>query len=111
LGVELTWIPNGLDFGNMVIGVQTPAQDVELRNTGNAALTILQVDMAGDAADFVITELTPGITRLPPNGEKGFRIRFKPTAAGNREGLLRVHSDSPASPHVVSLVGVAFAAP
>lgn len=48
------------------------------------------------------------ITRLQPNGEKGFRIRFKPLAAGDRQGRLTIHSDAPDSPHVLTLVGVAF---
>jgi hypothetical protein len=48
---------------------------------------------------------------LQPNGEKGFRIRFKPTAAGNREAFLQIHSDAPGSPHALQLTGVAFAPP
>lgn len=105
-GVMLAWNLETLDFGNMVIGVQTPAQDASLRNTGNATLTILQVDITQDAGDFVITELTPGITSLPRNGEKGYRIRFKPTATGNRQALLRIHSDTAESPYVLTLLGV-----
>jgi hypothetical protein len=107
-GVSVEWIPDRLDFGNMNVGVQTPAQSAELRNTGNTALEILDVELAGDGGDFVVTDLTPGITRLQPNGEKGFRIRFKPLAVGDRQGLLSIHSDAADSPHVLTLVGVAF---
>lgn len=58
-----------------------------------------------------MTDLTPGITILRPNGEKGFRIRFKPKAAGNRQASLRIHSDAAESPHSLTLVGVGFARP
>jgi HYDIN/CFA65/VesB-like, Ig-like domain len=87
----------------------TPAQTAEFRNTGNAALTITQVEVVDDAADFVVTDLTPGITTLRPNGEKGFQIRFRPTAAGNRQASLRIHSDAAGSPHSLTLLGVGFA--
>jgi hypothetical protein len=107
-GASVAWIPDRLDFGNMNVGVQTPAQSAELRNTGNTALEILEVELTGDGGDFVVTDLTPGITRLQPNGEKGFRIRFKPLAVGDRQGLLTIHSDAADSPHVLTLVGVAF---
>ena len=69
-------------------------------------MAVQAVDVAGDDDDFVVTELTPGITNLQPLGGLGFRIRFKPTAAGNRQAALRVHSDSPGSPHTVTLVGL-----
>jgi hypothetical protein len=108
---SVEWIPGALDFGNMNVGVQTPAQTAEFRNTGNAALTIAQVEVVDDAADFVVTDLTPGITILRPNGEKGFRIRFKPTAPGNRQAFLRIHSDAAGSPHSLTLLGVGFAQP
>ena len=111
LGAAVEWTLSALEFGNMVIANQTPAQDSSLRNIGNARLTILQVEVIDHAADFVITSLTPGITSLPPNGELGFRIRFRPAATGNRQAFLRIHTDSQASPHVLSLSGVGFNAP
>jgi hypothetical protein len=110
-GLSVEWIPGALSFGNMNVGVQTPAQDAELRNTGNATLTIDHVEVTGDAADFVLAELTPGITVLHPGGEVGFRIRFKPTAPGDREAFLRIYSDAPGSPHALDLTGVAFSPP
>ena len=61
--------------------------------------------------DFVITNLTPGITSLQPGGDLGFRIRFKPTAAGDRHALLRIHSDAAGSPHTLTLIGVGLAPP
>lgn len=110
-GVAVDWIPGELDFGNMNVGVQTPAQDAELRNTGNATLQIARIEVADDAADFVITELTPGIRSLQPGGDLGFRIRFKPTAAGNRHAALQIYSDAAGSPHTLALAGVGFAPP
>jgi hypothetical protein len=108
LGSAIEWTLSALEFGDMVIANQTPAQDSSLRNIGNARLTILQTEVIDHATDFVITSLTPGITSLPPNGDLGFRIRFRPTATGNRQAFLRIHTDSPASPHVLSLSGVGF---
>jgi hypothetical protein len=84
---SMAWLTGPLDFGNMNVGAQTPTQDAALHNTGNAPAAILSVDVAGHAADFVVTDLTPGITSLQPTGIKGFRIRFKPTAPGNPAGL------------------------
>jgi hypothetical protein len=108
---SMAWLTGPLDFGNMNVGAQTPTQDAALRNAGNAPAAILSVDVAGDAADFVVTELTPGIPSLQPTGIKGFRIRFKPTAPGNRRASLRVHSDAAGSPFELTLAGVGLTPP
>lgn len=110
LGAAVEWTLSELDFGDAVIANQTPYQSTSLRNIGNANLAILQTEVLGDAADFVITPLVPGLTRLGPNGDMGFRIRFRPTVAGLRTATLRIHTDSPASPHEMVVRGVGFTA-
>jgi hypothetical protein len=108
---SMAWLTGPLDFGNMDVGGQTPTQDAALQNMGNAPAVIAGVDLAGHGADFVVTDLTPGIASLQPTGIKGFRIRFKPTAPGNRRASLRIHSDAAGSPFELTLVGVGMTTP
>jgi hypothetical protein len=104
LGADAMWTQASLDFGATKVGVQTPAQTVGLINQGNAPLAITLVDTSGDAADFPLVDMTPGIVTLPPNAEKAFQVRFKATAVGNRQASLRVH----AGPQIytVTFIGV-----
>jgi hypothetical protein len=99
------WSTARVDFDNMIVGVQSPRQAVYLRNTGNSILTVNLTEVVGD---FIFVDLVPTIMTIPPNSEKNFWVWFKPSAAGKRQGTLRVHTDSASSPHSLELTGMGF---
>lgn len=105
MGSVVEWSAALLDFGDMIVGVQSPRQDVYLRNVGNSTLTVNLTEIVGD---FIFVDLAPTLTILP-NNEKYFWVWFKPTAPRRHQGALRVHSDSTSSPHSLDLTGMAFA--
>lgn len=105
-GSAVEWSTKLADFGDGVVGVQSPRQDVYLRNSGNTTLTVGPIEIVGD---FIFKDLVPQTLTLPPNGEKIFWVWFKPSGAGLRQGSLRVQSDAASSPDALDLTGVGFA--
>ena len=43
---------------------------------------------------------------IPPFGSHVIKLRFKPTAAGVRQGNLTFTSNTPNSPHTIPLTGI-----
>jgi hypothetical protein len=121
-----------LIFGANALGTVAPAQTVTVSNTGNATLEISSVLVTnGDASDFRIVSDTcsgssivgfsgagypgyPGYPEYP--GYPGYpgvagetcqvSLVFRPSAVGGRAAVLKLISNDPTSPAVISLNGV-----
>jgi hypothetical protein len=126
-----------LSFDSNAVGRVAPAQTVTVSNTGNATLDISSVLVTGgNASDFQIVSDTcsgarivgtrgagypgyPGYPEYP--GYPGYpgvvgetcqvSVVFRPGAAGGRAAVLRLFSNDPSSPAVVSLNGVGIGPP
>jgi len=76
---RLKWTPTAL-------GVSSEAQTVEIRNEGKAAISIRRLDTVGDFSQ----ENTCG-TKLMPREGCVVTVRFRPTAAGSRDGTVSIY--------------------
>jgi hypothetical protein len=100
--------PASLSFGTQAQGAATAAQQVTLKNTGTAALTVSGIAVTGD-----YTETNNCGASVPISTSCVINVSFTPTATGDRSGLLTITDNAPGSPQAVSLdgTGVAPAAP
>jgi len=82
--IKLT--PTSLAFSTQLLGTTSPAQQVEVRNTGSTSVSITSIAATGD---FVVASTTCGAA-LAGGAKCQVNVRFTPTAVGARAGTLSV---------------------
>jgi hypothetical protein len=99
--VSLT--PASLTFPATLVGSSSAAQPVTLANTGNTALTISNIQAAGDYSQT---------NNCPPTLAAGssctLNITFTPTATGVRIGALTLTDSVSSSPQTVTFTGSGY---
>jgi hypothetical protein len=108
LGVQGTGIaptvmlaPDAISFGNQRVGLTSPAQTVQLSNTGNAPMRISRVSVA---APFAISGLA--LPHTVQSGEKvSFQISFTPASLGNAQQVMTITTDASSGPVMLPLSG------
>jgi hypothetical protein len=98
-----------VDFGGIAVGgapisPSGPQRDIVLSNTGNAALTVSNIQTTGD---FQLPASLAGILplQLNPGESRDFAVEFVATVAGPRSGVLTFTDNAPNSPQTVALTG------
>ena len=81
--------PAALTFAATQTATQSPAQTVTVTNTGTAPLLVSSVVAAGD----FVTATTCLNAAIPQGATCTVDVRFAPTAAGSRSGLLTVYAN------------------
>src|SRR5205823_6019461 len=98
--------PTSISFGNVVVGANL-SQSLIISNTGNATLSITQINVTG--ATFSASGFT-----LPLSVNAGQKttitVAFLPTAVGAASGNVSIVSNAPTSPTSVALSGSGIAA-
>ncbi|MGH2571517.1 MAG: choice-of-anchor D domain-containing protein, partial [bacterium] len=103
LGSRIDVFPASLDFGDVRVGVASPAV-VEIRNVGTYTLTVSNLALEGaDAADFALA--APGNLVVAPGGTARVDVSFRPGSTGPKAAALRITSDAYEGPGVVPLAG------
>ena len=100
--LQLTPSTTALSFGNQTLNASA-TQSVTLTNTGNSAVSISQVNVAGTG--FSLNGSAPVVT-LSAGQAASFSVTFTPTVAGNATGSASVVSTAANSPLSISLAGV-----
>ena len=100
--LQLTPSATSLSFGSQTLNAST-MQSVTLTNTGNAAVSVSQVNVAGSG--FTLNGSAPLVT-LSAGQAASFSVTFTPTVAGNATGSASVVSTAANSPLSISLAGV-----
>jgi hypothetical protein len=100
--LQLTPSTTALSFGNQTLNASA-TQSVTLTNTGNSAVSISQVNVAGTG--FSLNGSAPVVT-LSAGQAASFSVTFTPTVAGNATGSASVISTAANSPLSISLAGV-----
>jgi hypothetical protein len=100
--LQLTPSTTSLIFGNQALNASA-TQSVTLTNTGNAAVSISQVNVAGSG--FTLNGSAPLVT-LSAGQAASFSVTFTPTTAGSATGSASVVSTAANSPLSISLSGV-----
>ncbi|MEV0718553.1 discoidin domain-containing protein [Asanoa sp. NPDC050611] len=80
--------PGSVNFGDQPVNTTSAARTVTLRNTGNANAPVSGISTS--PAEFAQTNNCPGT--LAPNATCTASVTFRPTATGNRAGMLFVQT-------------------
>jgi hypothetical protein len=101
-GVTLS--PASLTFASQALGTASPAQNINVTNSGESNLTIAGVTLTGaDPQDYNQTNNCPAT--LIPSFSCNIAVTFKPTATGARTASVNVADNASGSPQTVSLTG------
>jgi len=104
IGAMGTLNPTSLSFGNQSVGTTSGTKGVQLKNTGNGALTISSIAISGtNATDFAQTNNCPG--SLVPGAQCNINVNFSPTGFGTRTASLSISDDALNAPQTASLTG------
>ena len=90
--------PAALNFGRIDFGI-TSEKKVTIRNRGNSDVVIGSIEIAGaNPSDFGQTN---DCVTIPPGNSCAITVKFAPTAAGKRSGIINLYSsDDPGNPTV-----------
>jgi hypothetical protein len=100
--LQLTPSTTSLSFGSQALNASS-TQSVTLTNTGNATVSISQVNVIGSG--FTLNGSAPIVT-LSAGQAASFSVTFTPTVAGNATGIASVISTAANSPLSISLSGM-----
>ena len=103
-GPVATLNPGSLSFSAQPVGTSSAAQAVILANSGNAALSISNIQITGDYSQ---TNNCPAT--LVASSSCTINVTFTPTASGTRNGALTVSDNAQGSPQTVNLTGTGSA--
>jgi hypothetical protein len=103
LDIRVEWSAALLEFDTWKVGQTSQRQDVTLHNSGNAPIDVTGIDVDGD---FLVQDIVPQYTSIPPNGYKYFWVWFTPTAAGPQQGSLTVQTNGPGALPALELTGI-----
>ena len=95
--------PITLTFSNQTLNTTSAAQTVTLTNNGPNPIAISAVSTT--LSEYAETDNCSGTSLPPTTGTCTFSVTFTPTISGTRAGALRVTTDAPGSPHLITLSG------
>src|SRR5215472_8383008 len=98
--------PTSINFGNVVVGTNL-SQSLIISNTGNATLTITQINVTG--ATFSATGYTLPLS-INAGQQTSITVAFLPAAVSTVSGSVSIVSNAPTSPTSVGLSGSGVAA-
>lgn len=89
---EISVTPASLEFGEVAVGTGSE-KSVALRNEGPSALTVQNLEIAGDG--FTLEKTPPLPSVIAPAGTLLVTVKFTPAAEGARIGTLKITSNDP----------------
>jgi len=97
-----------LVFASQVVASSSAAQSIVLSNTGNAALTLTSITIAGvNSGDFA--QLNNCGTSLAAGAYCIISVTFIPTALATRSATVSIVDNTPGSPETIGLTGTGVA--
>ena len=93
-----------VSFEPQILGTTSSAQTVQVKNDGNAYLSIQSAAIAG--AGFQFTKNTCGGVTLLPRSVCYLAMSFAPTTAGSYSATLTIVSNDLSSPKLIPITGV-----
>jgi hypothetical protein len=105
---QVTLTPTTLTFASQAVGTSSPAQNINLTNSGEANLTVTGITVGGaDAGDFPQTNNCPAT--LTAGFSCSIMVTFKPAATGARTASVSIADNAAGSPQTVALSGTGTA--
>jgi hypothetical protein len=102
--------PASVAFGNQTVSTTSAAKTVTLTNTGNGAMTISGIALAGTNPRQFAETTNCGST-LTAGASCTISATFAPTWAAALTAILTVTDNAPGSPHKISLTGTGVGTP
>jgi len=100
----VTLTASSLTFITQTLGTTSPAQSVTLSNSGNAALNIASIALAGaNPGDF--TETTTCGASVAAGGSCTISVTFTPTSAASYSASVVITDNASSSPQMITLTG------
>jgi hypothetical protein len=96
----VTMTPSTLAFASQMTGTTSTAQNVTLKNTGNAALAVTSIHVTGDFA-----QNNKCGSSVAVGANCTIAVTFTPSVVGTRSGSLSVADDATGSPQNAALSG------
>jgi hypothetical protein len=100
----VTLSPNHLSFGHLDLGTVSGPLVVTVTNSGNTSLALASVS-SQNSAEFPLASDTCSGESIPPGHSCVFSVTFAPSRDGGSSGLITLDSNSPQSPHSMSVGG------
>jgi hypothetical protein len=100
----LTITPSSLNFPYVSVGESSPAQVVQIMNTGQVSITLSAISISGDFAETNTCGSLPSALNVGDGCTVS--ITFTPTSSGKRTGTLSVESNAAGSAREVALAGM-----
>jgi hypothetical protein len=97
--------PASINFGSLVVGMQSLSQTVTVTNTGGSTLHISSLAVTGDPDFFTLTNNCVGGAGVAPGGSCSVQVVFSPHTAGSGSATLTIGSDAANGPVSVPLSG------
>ena len=108
----VTLTPTVLSFGSQTDGTTSTAQNVVLKNSGSAPLTITAVAATGaNAANFLESDNCVSSSPLAANATCTIAVQFAPTSPGSDTASVSITDNATGSPQGVTLSGTGTAPP
>jgi hypothetical protein len=112
VGPVATFTPTDLSLGSIPVGTPSAAQSILLSSTGDQALSVNGISVAGiNAGEFSESDDCGVPTVLQPKQSCMIFIIFNPAGSGTRQAHLSVVDNAPGSPQSVALSGIGVGAP
>jgi 6-phosphogluconolactonase (cycloisomerase 2 family) len=100
---DVTLTPGSLTFPVTVTNQLSPAQPVQVKNSGTGALNVANISVTGtNAGDFTQTN---SCSTVAVGASCNINVTFAPKAAGSRNASLAIQDDAAGSPQTVALAG------
>jgi hypothetical protein len=97
--------PTTHDFGNVIVGENTPPQIFTITNTGGADLNISSVTLIGDDRNHFNLSVTGLPWTIISGGEQSFTVSFSPTTHEAKTANVTINHNVNGSPKIVLLSG------
>jgi hypothetical protein len=100
---SLTLTPTSVTFPAVSVGSTSPAQIVQLSNTGKASVTLSSINVTGNFAETNTCGSLPSVLNVGDGCSVS--VVFTPTSTGNQTGFLTVESNAEGAAKSVPLSG------
>ncbi|MGH2829918.1 MAG: choice-of-anchor D domain-containing protein, partial [Actinomycetota bacterium] len=107
IAADISFTPEGIDFGDVEVGETSPPATITLTNSGDATLVITALSISGpDASDFNIASDGCSGALVSPGQSCQVQVELTPSGLGEHAATLNVTSNVPGPPRTAGLAGV-----
>jgi hypothetical protein len=104
---QATLTPTSLTFASQALGTTSPAQNINLTNSGEASMTVTGISLAGsNPGDYAQTNTCQPVPfTLTAGFSCTISVTFKPLATGTRTASVSIADNAAGTPQTVALSG------